>query len=122
MIERLTDFQADVLAFVCAGHVSESEYDAVFIPAVADALAKHDKVRLYYEIAPDFTGLEPTAVWENLKTGLQHIGHWERVAVVTDVELIARTVQFSSLLMQGTMKSFPVSEATQARAWIIAAS
>jgi len=122
MIERLTDFPADVLAFVFTGHVSASEYEAVFAPAVADALAKHDKVRLYYEIAPDFNDLAPAAVWDDLRTGLQHIGHWDRVAVVTDMDLITRTMQFSSLLMPGTMKSFPLAEATQARAWIVAAS
>jgi hypothetical protein len=91
---------------------------AMLVPAVVQALKTHDKVRLYYETASDFVGIDPGAMWEDFKVGMEHLTRWERVAVVTDVEWIKQTMRFFSFLMPGTMKLFPTSEATQAREWI----
>ena len=90
-------------------------------PAVVRTLERHQKVRLYYETAADFTGIDAGAVWEDFKVGMEHLTRWERVAVVTDVEWIKQTMRFFSFLLPGAMKTFPIAEAAQSRAWIVAA-
>jgi SpoIIAA-like len=121
MIEQLKTFPDNVLGFVCKGHVTKADYDAVLVPAVQAALGKHRKVRLYYEASADFAGIAPGAIWEDFKVGMEHLTRWERIALVTDVEWIKNTMRFFSFLMPGEMKSFPASQAAQARAWIVAA-
>ena len=122
MIEHLADdFPDSVLAFVCEGHVTKADYDAVLVPAVMNALEKHDMIRLYFETAADFDGIEPGAIWEDFKVGMEHLTRWERVAVVTDVDWIKQTMRLFSFLIPGTMKLFSTSMAAQARAWIIGA-
>ena len=121
MIERLPNFPEHVLAFVCKGRVTKGDYNSVLVPAVLRALERHRKVRLYYETAADFAEIDPGAVWEDFKVGMEHLTRWERVAVVTDVEWIKQTMRFFSFLMPGAMKAFSLAEATQARAWIVAA-
>ena len=118
MIEYLTNFPDNVLAFVCKGRVTKTDYDTVLVPAVMRALKTHDKVRLYYETAGDFTGIDPGAMWEDFEVGMEHLSRWERIAVVTDVEWIEQTMRFFSFLMPGAMKLFSTSEAAQAREWI----
>lgn len=76
-----------------------------------------DKVRIYYEIAQDFAGIEPGAVWEDAKVGFAHWFRWERLAVVTDVEWIKHTLKIFGLL-PGELRSFPTTEADTARDWI----
>jgi hypothetical protein len=122
MIKQLTDFPDNVLAFVCEGHVTRADYETVLIPAVTERLKKLGKVRLYYETATDFNGIDPGAVWEDLKTGIEHLGHWERVAIVSDVEWIKHTVRLFRFLMPGSMKVFPTSQAAPAREWVTAAN
>ena len=117
MIERLKDFPANVLAFVCRGRVSKSDYDTVIVPAVREALKSQNKVRLYYETAADYS-IEPGAAWEDFMVGMEHLMRWERIAVVTDIDWIKHTMGFFSFLMPGQLKSFPISEAAQARAWV----
>ena len=121
MIEQLTGFPDNVLGFVCKGHVSKADYEAVLVPAVVDALKTHDKLRLYYETAGDFAGIDPSAMWADFKVGIEHLTRWERIAVVTDVDWIKHTMQFFSFMTPGATKVFPLSQAQEARAWIVAA-
>ena len=51
---------------------------------------------------------------------MEHLTRWERIAVVTDVDWIKHMVQFFRFLMSGENKVFPLAEAAQARAWIVA--
>ena len=118
MIERLTGFPDNVCAFVCHEHVTSEDYTTVLVPAVQAAFEKHKKLRLYYETAPDFTGIDPAAVWRDTAVGLSHFFDWERIAVVTDVDWIRNTFQLFTFLMPASMKIFAGADAEEARSWI----
>jgi hypothetical protein len=121
MIEQLSGFPDNVLAFAGRGRVTRADYNAVLTPAIEKALTTHQRIRLYYELGPDFAGIDPGAMWEDFKVGVEHLTRWERAAVVTDVEWIKQGLRLFSFLMPGAMKAFPTSEADEARAWIAAA-
>ena len=118
MIEQLKDFPENVLAFACHGHVTKADYEEVLVPAVLAALKKQQKVRLYYETAADFSGIHPGAMWEDFKVGVEHLTHWERFAIVSDIDWIKHTMRFFSFLMPGALRVFPASEAAEARRWV----
>jgi hypothetical protein len=120
MIEQLSGFPDKVLAFVGRGRVTRADYADVLTPAVERALAAHQRIRLYYELGPDFAGIDPGAMWEDFKVGVGHLTRWERAAVVTDAEWIREAMRLFSFLMPGAMESFSTSEKEQARAWITA--
>ena len=118
MIELLKGFPDNVVAVSGKGRITKSDYDTVLIPAVEVALKLHEKVRLYYELEPDFDGYEAAAAWEDFKVGMEHLTRWERVALVTDVEWIKYAMQIFCFMMPGNMRIFPISEAEKARSWI----
>ncbi|MBI1204074.1 MAG: STAS/SEC14 domain-containing protein [Rhodopseudomonas sp.] len=123
MIERLTGFPDhvlpdNVLAFVCKGRVTKADYEGVLIPAVTKALETYDKLDLYYEIAADFEGFDPGAMWADAKVGLAHLSRWRKIAVVTDVDWIGHAVAMFGFMMPAEVKVFPLAEAAKARAWI----
>ena len=89
MIAQLQGFPDNVVAFAGRGQVTKADYVAGLIPAVEKAFASHDRLRLYYELGADFTGIDADAMLEDFKIGMQHLTRWERVAVVTDVPWIA---------------------------------
>lgn len=122
MIEQLKSFPKNVLAFACRGRVTKADYDSVLIPSVIDALKSQNKIRLYYETAGDFVGIDPGAIWEDFTIGIEHLSRWERVAVVTDVEWIKQTMRLFGFLIPGATKSFAASEADSAREWITASN
>ena len=121
MIEPLKGFPANIVAFACRGHVTKSDYETVLIPTVEKAVLQHEKLRVYYEIGPDFTGIDAGAVWDDMKIGMQHWRRWERVAIVTDVAWIKNTVWVFGFLIPAEMKVFSTDEAVQARSWITSA-
>ena len=120
MIEILKGFPDTVVAVACSGHVTSRDYEMVLIPAVEKALKEHKKVRLYYEVRSDFSGIEPGAAWADFKVGVEHWLRWERIAVVTDVDWIRHTVSAFGFIMPAELHVFPLVETAEARNWIVA--
>lgn len=120
MIRPLTGFADDVAAFACQGHVSKADYETVLIPDVEERLLRHDKVRIYYEIDPDFNGFDAGAMWDDTRLGFRHFNRWERFAVVTDVDWIQHAVKFFGFLVPGQVRIFPTADVAEAREWIVA--
>lgn len=104
-----------------SGHVTRQDYETVLVPAVDAALKAHRKIRLFYKVAPDFAGIEPGAVLEDIGVGMAHLLAWERVAVVTDVAWIGHTIKAFGFLMPAAVRVFPLSDEGAARAWIAGA-
>lgn len=121
MIKVLDGFPEATVAVACEGHITRQDYEKVLIPRVNEALARHEKVRIYYEIGPSFSGFEAGAVWEDTKVGLEHLSRYERMALVTDVPWIRLAVGAFRFLMPGRLRLFGLGEAEDARAWIKAA-
>ena len=118
MIETLKDFSGNVVGFRGSGHITRQDYEAVVIPAVEAAFKQYKTIRLYYEFAPDFAGLDPGAMWEDFKVGMEHFTHWERIAIVTDMDWLSNALKVFAFLMPGDIRHFPLADADQARAWI----
>ncbi len=120
MIEILEGFPDNVVAASSVGRITRQDYDAVLIPRVEATAKRHPNIRCYYEISTDFAGMEPGAVWEDFRLGVEYWTRWERVAVVTDVVWIAHAVNAFRVLMPGRTRLFATGEKAMARAWIVA--
>jgi hypothetical protein len=118
MIEVLKGFPDNVVAFVAESRVTKRDYDDVLIPTVSQALARHKKIRCYYELGSAFSGMDLGAVWEDAKVGFTHLARWERVAVVTDVKWVRLAISMFRFLMPGEVRVFNTDEASAARPWI----
>jgi hypothetical protein len=118
MIEMLEGFPEGVVAAVAKGSVTRGDYDEVLIPAVEAAFRRRDKVRCYYELGREFSGMDTGAIWEDFRVGFGHLSGWERVAVVTDVGWIRLAINAFRFLVPGEIHIFPTSEAVEARRWI----
>jgi hypothetical protein len=120
MIELLEGFPANVIAVSATGQVTAKDYESTLTPAVEALLSRQDKIRIYYELGSRFSGIDPGAMWQDLKLGVGHLSRWERVAIVTDVEFIGHAVNAFRFLMPGDLRVFATADAAAARAWIAA--
>ncbi|HTR11824.1 MAG TPA: STAS/SEC14 domain-containing protein [Roseiarcus sp.] len=119
MIETLTGFPADTVAVRCSGFISKADYDQVLVPAVEQTFKANERVRFYYEVAPDYSGFSPGAALEDFWVGMRHLTRWKRIAVVTDVPWMRQMVHMFGFLWPAATKVFAIAEAAEARAWLI---
>lgn len=118
MIQAIQGFPPTVLAFACKGRITRNDYETVLIPAVEAAMQSPGKARLYYQIDPDFSGIDAGAAWDDFKVGIHHLTRWERIAIITDVDWIRHTIRAFGFLMPGELRVFPLTQQDNARNWI----
>ncbi|MBV8271699.1 MAG: STAS/SEC14 domain-containing protein [Cupriavidus sp.] len=121
MIKTLDGFPGNVVAVHANGKLTREDYEKVLIPAVDAALADREKVRMYYELGPDFTvtSMEPGAMWDDFKLGVSHFLRWEGIAVVTDHDWVRHTINVFRFLVPGHVRTFTMSQSQEARDWIV---
>jgi hypothetical protein len=118
MIKILEGFADNVIAAGAIGRVKREDYEALLIPRVEAIAKRHPKIRFYYEIGTEFAGMEPGAVWEDFRVGVEYWMRWERVAVVTDIAWITHVVNALRFLMPGHLRVYPTGEKEMARSWV----
>ena len=118
MIVLLGDFPDNVIAACAQGQVTGDDYTETLVPAVQRKIEEHDTVRLLYQIGPDFKRFTTTALWEDAKVGLHNLGHFERIAIVTDVGWIATLAEGVGRAMPGKMQVCSLANIDDASTWI----
>jgi len=100
--------------------VTAADYKEVLNPAVkaAESASSDGKVRMLFVFGGQFPGVTAGADWEDLKLGLGHFRHWERIAIVGDADWLRHTIQALSWAMPGDVRMFATSDLDDATAWI----
>lgn len=120
MIEIIDGLPANVLGLRASGHVSAEEYESVVVPAVEAKFALMPQLRLLYVLDEDLQGFGGGAVWDGLQLRLRHLGGWERIALVTDIEWLSTAVRMFGVAMSGEARVFKNHQLDEARAWVSA--
>jgi hypothetical protein len=121
MVERLQDMPAGTLGFRATGQITRADYADVLVPELHKALAEGGRLRTLYVIE-DLDEIEPSALWADSKLGfdlaVRHHDAWERSAIVTDIEWMARATRMFAWMIPGEVRVFPLAELEQGKAWV----
>jgi hypothetical protein len=118
MIVELGGFADDIVAVQAQGQVTGDDYTETLVPAVERRLENFDKVRLLYQIGPDFKRFTTTALWEDTRVGLHHLHAFERIAIVTDTGWIGKLIETIAITIPGKLRCFSLDELDTAMSWI----
>ena len=120
MVERMDDAPAGVIGVKASGKLTKVDYESVLEPALKEAAATGDARVLF--VLPDFDGLEPEALLEDIKTGLsveiKDRSAWKKLAVVSGVEWISKSMRLFSWAMPGELRVFEMDELDKAKEWV----
>ena len=120
MIERLEDMPEGVVGLRASGKLTRDDYREALEPALQEAMDSGE-ARVVFVLA-DFDGLEAGAVPEDIKTGLSvefaHRKEWKRLALVTDVDWVAKAMRMFSWLMPGELGIYRLDELEEAKTWV----
>ena len=120
MIELMDDFPENIVGMTGKGEITAADYENVFMPAIEQRLARFPKIRLLYFLGPEFTGYTPKAMWDDTKIGIRHPTAFEKIAVISDAHWVIHLSQVMAMLLPCPVRTFPVSQLTEAKAWILA--
>jgi hypothetical protein len=120
MIERIDDVPAGVSGLRASGKLTKDDYVNVMEPALKEAVDAGEARVLF--VLPDFDGLEPEALFEDVKTGLgvelKNRSAWKKLAVVSGVDWVAKSMRLFAWAMPGELKVFEMDEMDKAREWV----
>ena len=122
MIELIPDVADNVIAVKGTGKITGDDYEQVIIPAIEEKLKTYNKIRMLFQLTPNFSGFEAKAMWDDAKVGLKYLFHFEKIAVVTDTEWITQSLKLFGVMTPGEIKIFSNEQFDEAKTWIVADS
>lgn len=120
MVERIEGMPEGAIGLRVAGRIERSDYERVLEPELRAAV-RAGRVRAVFAVE-HVDGFEPAALWEDLKlfveVGVRGRQAWERTAIVTDIEWMARAARLFVGMIPGQALVYPVSQLDAAKAWV----
>lgn len=120
MIERIDEMPVGTVGLRASGKLSRDDYRNVLKPALEEGIASGELRLLFF--LTDFEGLEHGAWIEDAKTGLnawvRNHAAWQRFALVTDVEWVAKAMRMFTWLTPGEVMVRDLDGLEEARAWV----
>ncbi len=120
VIERIEAMPEGTIGLAASGRLSRDDYREVLEPALGEGVESGD-LRLLF-VLTDFDGLEPGAWTEDAKTGLKvwvrNHSAWNRFALVTNVEWVAKAMRMFAWMTPGEVLVRDLDGLQEARAWV----
>jgi hypothetical protein len=73
---------------------------------------------MLYELGSSFTGFDLNAVFDDAKIGLKHLSAWDRIALVSDHEMINIFAKFFGHMLSCELRIYKNAEFEEAKKWI----
>jgi hypothetical protein len=115
LIEGLPDH---VIGIRISDKLRAEDYTRQLIPLVNERLAKHHKLDFLCCLDGEWKGMEAGAVWQDLRLGLGRIGHWARMAIVSDIQWLEHAIKLFGLFSPGELRHFHSADYAAARDWV----
>lgn len=116
MFQIMEESSGKVIGVKIMGKLTHEDYQE-FIPFLEESIEQAGPLRLLCE-TEEFTGMEPQAVWDDMKFGLGHLRDFERMAVVGDKPWLKWCIALGDRLVKTEVKYFEPAQRAQAWAWL----
>ncbi len=117
MIEPLENLPAGVIGFRAGGRVEASDYRDVLVPALEAVLREHGRINVVLVIGQDFD-YSLGAILEDVRMFSIPRHAWNRMALVTDHDVLAGIATAMGGLVPGDFRVFPMRKQNEAVAWV----
>jgi len=118
MIEGLPE---NTVGFDISGKLTHEDYVDGMLPICDGVLEKFNPVKMLIVINDNFTGMELSAMWDDMSYGIKHWHDMSHIAAVTDIGWMRNMMAVMTPFFPGEVKFFKLDEIEQAKDWISAA-
>lgn len=118
MLERQHDLPPGIEGIKATGKVTTADYKTVFEPSMRTARLEGRRVRLLYELGPEFEGFSLGGVWEDMKSGSRFEGCFEGCAIVSDRVWVRESTRLFAHFLPCPVRVFSTAERQAATQWL----
>jgi len=118
MLKLLGGLPDNVLGVSAEGKITGTDYETVLIPAIEEKFKTSKKIRMIYQLGDKFSGFDFTAMLDDAKIGMKHLSAWDRIALVSDHEMINTFAKFFGHMLSCELRVFKNVEFEEAKKWI----
>jgi hypothetical protein len=111
MLQRICELPYGVDGLRAERDVTKRDCDEVLRPLLHAARRESRRVRLLYELAPDFRGFTASAAWEEARVGLSYLSLFERCAIVSEAASMRERAHRVAALVPRPIHVFATREA-----------
>lgn len=119
MLTMMNDLPDNVLGFTAEGKITGTDYETILIPVVDKSLKENKKIRMIYHLGNNFTGFDMGAMLDDAKMGMKHLSAWDKIALVSDHEMINTFAKFFGYMMSCELRIFKNAQLEEAKKWIV---
>lgn len=116
MIEYKNNPDNNIVELVIEGKITEADFNQVVAQLKVD-LAKHGKLRILEEVR-QFEGIDPIALWQDLRFGFAHLNDFTHAALVADAQWMRTVTDVLNRVLSMKVKTFEPSQLDEARHWL----
>ena len=115
----LSKYSEEVLGYVINGKIKSEDY-RIINRQLEQAARQSGKVKLYLELL-DVEGITPAALWEDTKSGLEHAGDLDKVALLGSKDLVENLTKAGDFVTPGIdIEFFELGRKQEALDWLTA--
>lgn len=116
MIEYRNNPNNNVVEITVEGKITEADFNQVITQLKAD-IEKHGKLRILEEVR-SFDGIDPIALWKDVRFGFAHVNDFTHAAVVADAKWMRTIAEAVGSILSVEVKAFEASQIEAARTWL----
>ena len=110
------DHAAGIVEISLDGRIGRADFDRV-VTQLEAMFERHDRIRMLEEVR-QFSGIDPSLMWEDAKFSLKHLRDIGHCAVVTDKGWVGPFAKAAGALTPCKVRVFGLDELAAARAWL----
>lgn len=118
MIEVMNDLPPHVVGFRATAKVTREDYEKILMPAVDAQSKAFKKINFILWLDTDVSNYTFGAWVDDALVGWKHLTHWNRVAIVSNRDIIKKITDIFGHLVPGEYKGFKIEELEEAKKWV----
>jgi hypothetical protein len=120
MINFINELPEKVVGIEVTGDISKEEYDSKIVPRMNELANFKGEINYLIVLKTDIGGFDAGVWWDDFKLALNHFTKWNKVAIVTDHEMITTVTHMFGFVFPGEHKTFKLTEYNEALSWVSA--
>lgn len=118
MIIQLKDIPNTMVGFRAYNEVTKDDFDQVVLPAVAELIQRTDELNYMLVLDTPLKNFTLGAWIKDALLGLNNLGKWNRVAIISDSENLKTFTDMFGKVMPGEFKGYTPEQTDAAIEWV----